>query len=145
MTTKRRNIHPYLSPDLYRRFKLYCTQNGVTETSVVEDALNQYLDEKNDVGSILKKLDRQVRSIAKLDNQVGILAEAFALYMQYWFAHTPEIDEDAKPLANMEAKRRYSAFVDFLAKRIGTGSRFTDEIVKDALGDIDELKMASRD
>ncbi len=58
MTTKRKNIHPYLSPELYQRFKSYCKQKGVTETSVVESALAQYLDEKCDLALILKKLDR---------------------------------------------------------------------------------------
>ncbi len=144
MTTKRQNIHPYLSPELFRRFKLYCKQKGVTETSVVEAALNQYLDETSDLVLILKKLDRIGRGVNRIDNQVNISAEAFGLFLQYWFAHTPEIAEEEKALANADAKRRYRAFIEYLTNRLGAGSRFTDELVKDfVVGDDDELRQAT--
>ncbi|KAA6230472.1 hypothetical protein [Chlorobium phaeovibrioides] len=145
MTTKRKNIHPYLSPELYQRFKSYCKQKGVTESSVVESALTQYLDEKCDLALILKKLDRIGRGVNRVDNQVNISAEAFGLFLQYWFAHTPEIAEEEKSLANADAKRRYRSFIDYLTQRLGAGSRFTDELVKDfVVGDDDELRQATR-
>lgn len=145
MTTQRKNIHPYLSPELYRRFKTYCRQKGVTETSVVEAALSQYLDDTNDLSLILKKLERIGRGLSKVDNQVNIHTEAFGLFMQYWFAHTPEIAEEEKTLANADAKRRYRAFVEYLTHRLGKGSRFTDELVKDfVVGDDGELEDAKR-
>ncbi len=144
MTTKRQNIHPYLSPELFRRFKQFCKQKGQTETSVVEAALTQYLDEKCDMSLILKKLDRISRSVGRVDNQASVSAEAFALFLQYWFAHTPEIAEEEKSLANTDAKRRYNAFIEYLTAKLGSGSRFTDEIVKDfTVGNEEELRAAA--
>jgi len=143
MTTKRKNIHPYLSPELHSRFTKYCNQRGVTATSVVEEALNQYLEEKDDTGSVLKQLQRQSRSIMKVDNQVGVLAEAFSLFLQFWFAHTPELQDEEKSAASLDAKRRYHDFVTFLVKRIGTGSRFSDEILKESLDGF-ELRDAAK-
>lgn len=144
MTTKRKNIHPYLSPELHSRFTKYCNQRGVTATSVVEEALNQYLEEKDDTGSVLKQLQRQSRSIMKVDNQVGVLAEAFSLFLQFWFAHTPELQETEKSAASLDAKRRYHDFVAFLVKRINTGSRFGDEILKESLDGF-ELRDAAKE
>ncbi len=116
----------------------------MTESSVVESALSQYLDEKCDLALILKKLDRIGRGVNRLDNQVNISAEAFGLFLQYWFAHTPEIAEEEKSLANADAKRRYRSFIDYLTQRLGAGSRFTDELVKDfVVGDDDELRQAT--
>jgi len=144
MTTKRKNIHPYLSPELHSRLTKYCAQRGATVTSVVEEALNQYLEEKDDTGSVLKQLQRQSRNLMKVDNQVGVLAEAFSLFLQFWFAHTPELREEEKSAASLDAKRRYHDFVEFLIKRIGTGSRFSDEILKESLDGF-ELREAAKE
>ena len=144
MTTKRKNIHPYLSPELHSRLTKYCAQRGATVTSVVEEALNQYLEEKDDTGSVLKQLQRQSRNLMKVDNQVGVLAEAFSLFLQFWFAHTPELREEEKSAASLDAKRRYHDFVEFLIKRIGTGSRFSDEILKESLDGF-ELRDAAKE
>lgn len=145
MTTKRKNIHPYLSAELHSRFTQYCNQRGVTATSVVEEALSQYLEEKDDTASVLKQLQRQNRSIMRVDNQVGVLSEAFSLFLQYWFAHTPELHPEEKSAASLDAKRRYNDFVEFLVKRMGTGSRFSDEIIKESLHDGYELRDAAKE
>ncbi len=79
----------------------------------------------------------------RVDNQVGVMA-VFSLFLQFWFAHTPELQEEEKSAASLDAKRRYHDFVAFLVKRIGTGSRFGDEILKESLDGF-ELRDAAKE
>ena len=46
-------IYPYLSSSLQKRFKRYCKAHGHTESSVVETALNEYLDDTKDMTGVL--------------------------------------------------------------------------------------------
>jgi len=55
---KRKNIHPYLSPELYVQFKDYCKKVNATESSVIESALKEYFDDSKDMKLLLRRLDR---------------------------------------------------------------------------------------
>lgn len=138
--TVRKNIHPYLNQRLYDRFKGYCWKMGVTESSVVEEALTRFLDEQGDMPLVLRKIDRQTRSIERMDRDVKALSEAFSVFVQVYFAHTPEIPEDEKQIAQHDARSRYLKFLDYVAEQISSGHTLVDDLVKDSVADPDELR-----
>lgn len=137
----RKNIHPYLSDKLYSRFKGYCKKMGVTESSVVEEALSQYLDEKGDMAVVLKKMNRQVRSLDRVNRDVKVLSEAFSVFVQLWFAHTPKVSEEDKDVAQHEAFVRYRKYLDFVGEQLGGGHTFIDDLTREEpLTDEEEMQ-----
>ena len=70
------------------------------------------------------------------------MAEAFAIFMQFWFAHTPSIGENEKDAARREAWNQYQKFVEYVATQMAGGHRFIDDLVQDVVGDEEELKQA---
>ncbi len=132
-------IQPYLSADLHKRFKRHCQAHGLSESSVVEAALKEYLDDTKDTTLIFRRLDRQQRAVGRLHRDLNVLAEAFAVYVQLYFAHTPEVGANEKEAAKHQGFRRYGQFVDYVAKRYGGGHRFINDLAED-LADDDELR-----
>lgn len=139
---KRKNIHPYLSPELFKRFKGYCNSRNISQSSVVEAALQEYLDENSDIRLLLRRLDRQSRHLDRVERDLTALAEAFGVFVQLWFAHTPRLGDEDKKGAEKEAWNRYSQFVDYVARQLGGGHRFIDDLVEDVVSDEEELKKA---
>jgi len=142
---KRKNIHPYLSPELMKNFKSYCNKNNVSQSSVVEAALQEYLDDNSDIRLLLRRLDRQGRHLDRLERDVTVLSEAFGVFVQLWFAHTPRLGDTERKSAEKEAWDRYSQFVDYVSSQITGGHRFINDLVQDVVGYQDELKQAVND
>lgn len=137
---KRKNIHPYLSPELMKRFTGYCNRKNVSQSSVVEAALQEYLDENSDIRLLLRRLDRLSRQLDRIEREVEALAEAFGVFVQIWFAHTPRLGDVDKKGATQESWDRYSGFVEYVARQLGAGHRFINDLVEDVVGDDEELK-----
>jgi hypothetical protein len=138
----RRNIHPYLSDPLIERFKAYCAATGATESSVAEAALQQFLDDSKDFTLVMRRLDRMGRTLGRLERDLGMLSEAFSVFVQLWFAHTPKIAEVEKDASKRQAWDRYLQYVDFVASKLSTGHRFIDDLVQDDIADTTELAEA---
>jgi len=114
-----------------KNFKSYCNKNNVSQSSVVEAALQEYLDDHSDIKLLLRRLDRQSRHLDRLERDMGVLSEAFGVFVQLWFAHTPRLGETEKKSAEKEAWGRYSQFVEYVSKQITGGHRFVDDLVQD--------------
>jgi hypothetical protein len=128
---RRRNIHPYISDDVFNRFKKYCSSLGLTESSVVEAALQKFFDgDASDFPLLLKRLDRLQRALGRMERDLAMFAEAFSVFVQIWFAHTPQIDEDEKDASKRQASDRYNQYVDFVATKLTSGHRFIDDMVQ---------------
>ena len=132
-------IRPYLSPELHKRFKRYCKAQGLSESSVVESALQEYLEETKDMTLLLRRLDRQQRAIGRVQRDFDVFSEAFAVYVQLYFAHTPEVEANEKEAAKHHGLRRYDQFVDYVAKQYSGGHRFINDLAEDTVDD-SELK-----
>jgi hypothetical protein len=128
----RDQIFPYLTRALRKRLRLYASQRGSTESSVVELALLNYLDaEVTDRALLLRRLDRVGRGLATLQRDFDLLSQGFGVFVQLWFAHTPRLPDDAKAAAEKEAIRRYSQFLDHVVAEITAGRRFAREVGPD--------------
>jgi len=132
-------IYPYLSPKLHKRFKRYCQANGHSDSSVVEAALNEYLDDTKDMTLLLRRLDRQQRSQGRLQRDVDILMEAFAVYVQLWYSYKPNLKGKEREAAMASGSYRYQQYVDYVARQYGGGHRFVDDLAKD-ISDDEELQ-----
>ena len=123
-------IQPYVSDNTYKQLKKESRLPGRTVSSIIEAALQEYFDDAKDFPLVLRRLDRIQRAIERVERDQQMLTEAFAVFVQIWFAHTPKIDSDSKNAAQRQAMDRYNQFVDFVAKKITSGHRFIDDMAQ---------------
>jgi len=122
-----------LTPAVRKRLRLFASRRGATESSVVESALLQYLDgDVIDRALLLRRLDRLGGRVATLQRDFDLLSQAFGVFLQVWFAHTPRIPDDAKGAAEESALSRYAQFLDHVGTQIMSGQRFAREIAPDS-------------
>jgi hypothetical protein len=129
---------------LRERLAAYCAASRVTESAVVCEALEKYLDRTGDLELILRRLDRQSRALDRLERDVDMNSQAFGLFVRLWFAHMPRIAQEARAAATASAEARYRRFLDRLAQLIARGGRFIDDLTQDRIADDKELDEIAR-
>ena len=139
----RQQIHPFLSRGLHKRLAFYASHKNATQSSVVESALVRYLDEEvTDRAWILRRLDRIEANAANQTRNTELLSQAFGVFVQLWFAHTPRLADDAKAGAEQSAARRYSQFIEHVSTEVASGRSFAGEKISD--DDNDDTDLTAR-
>jgi hypothetical protein len=138
-------LQSYVNPPLADRVGRFCAAMGISESALVKSALEQYLDGTADATLVLRRLDRLGRAGARTQRDLELLSEAFAVYIRVWFAHTPNVPEDAKPGARRHAEGRYQQFVQHVAEQFSGGRRFLDDLPHEPIADEAELATLAKD
>lgn len=139
----RRRLYPYVTRELGDRLAQYCAASNTTESAVVAAVLRQYLDKTGDATLLLRRLDRLGRAVARLQRDLELQSEAFAVFVQVWFAHSPTLPADSRRTAQAAAEERYEKFVHYVAEQFSSGHRFLDDLPRETLVDDAELVAAS--
>jgi hypothetical protein len=130
----RSQVHAFVGDDVYQRLKALTARRGLSDCSVIETALKQYLDQSSDAALIMRRLDRAGRRIEKIGSDVEILTEFVSLWVRLWFAHTPQIADSQKTSVRLQATKRYAEFLTYVEKRLaGTHRLATDLVGEDPL------------
>ena len=111
----RARLVPRVSAELAQRLADVCASTNATETAVVEAALRQYLEGTGDRTLLFQRLDRMGRAVERCHRDLELLSEAFGVFVQVWFAHTPTLDEGEKMSARRDAESRYRRFLEHAA------------------------------
>ena len=133
-------MHARLSTPLRDRLAGYCKASGHAERHVIETALHHYLNATSDAALVLRKLDRLGRAEARLQRDMELLSEAFAIFVQLWFAHTPSVPAQVKVDARASANSRYKQYVQYIVRQYSGGERFLDDLPRERVADESELK-----
>jgi hypothetical protein len=115
----------YVPSALRKRVRQYAAKKGVSESSVTNAALLRYLEDANDVPLILRKLDRLDRKVTRVRTDSDVLTEAFAVFVQTWFASTPRLAASEKAPAEESARLRFGEFLDAVAENLAGGGSFS--------------------
>jgi hypothetical protein len=129
-----------LSAPLRQQVSGYCAASGIAECSVFEAALRQYLDGTHDMALMMRRQDRLGRAMARMHRDQEVLSGAFVAFMRLWFAHTPNLPEEAREAAIASAEDRYKKFVEHVAERFSGGHRFLDDLPKEVIANDAELE-----
>jgi hypothetical protein len=128
-----------LSIDLRNRLAKVCKGSGIKERTVIEDALEKYLNASDDTALILRRFDRMERAMARDHRHLELLSEAFARYMRLWFtAHKPNMAEAGKGDARSPGEAQYSGFAQHVGAMFKQGHRFVDDLPIEASEQEDE-------
>jgi len=107
----------------------FSAMQRMSKTAVVEAALAEFFENNLEAPHDRRNyyLYKRIDEIADVAN---LQAEAFFTFMQYWFAHTPQIPEELKKDANIIAKDRFSVFLDFLQDNMIAGRLVTKKFTE---------------
>jgi len=139
-TTKVRRVRvgTRLSVELRARLTKYCAASGISERTIIEDALRKYLDATDDTALLMRRFDRVDRALARDHRDLELLSEAFGRYMRLWFlTHAPNTAEAGKAAARGAAETQYRQFAQHLGEHFKQGHRFIDDLPVDALSEDD--------
>lgn len=127
-----------LPPALSRQLADFAGRKRISQASVVEAALASFLSPDGSErmeAAFARRLDRISRQMDKLGYRVDLGNEAFALYLRRWLAVTSAHAGDENAAIRAEAEKRFSHFIEALARRMETGRHLHEEIVRAADGE----------
>jgi hypothetical protein len=131
---------PYLRREDSRRLVEHCASTNTTESAVIREALARYwADAPTDATLVMGRLDRVLRAQARTQRDLELLTETFALFVKFWFAHTPAVAEQNRATARTTAEARYAQFVEYVSSQFSAGRRFLDDLPRDVVADENEL------
>lgn len=120
-----------LDAGLVRSVENRARQRGTTKTEVVEAALTALLlpqDQDRSEALLIRRLDRLVRLLERLEWHTDLTNETLALFVRHWLTSTTPLPDNALAAAQATGKRRWEGFVDALAKRMDGGAKLAAEL-----------------
>ena len=133
-------IYPRVAPTLAQRLAKHAAASGISETAVVEAALEQYLDgAPTDTALIMARLDRLGRAQERSQRDQMLHAEAFIAYVNMWYANTPTLPEGAaRDKAIASADERLKRFLAYVAQQVSRGG-YLEQMPRERIADDNEL------
>lgn len=135
----RERIYPRIAPPLAQRLAKHAAASGMSETSIVEAALQQYLDCTSDTTLIMARLDRLGRAQERSRRDQELHAEAFAAYCKMWLAQTPSLPDEARRAALDGIAGRFRQLLKYAAQQVSMGAGFYDLFPRERIADDEEL------
>jgi hypothetical protein len=123
---------------LARQLDERASSRRITRTDIVEAALASLLtpDHEERVEAVLtRRLDRISRQLDRLEWNVELSNEGFALFVRSWLINHPPLPDAALRAAQVTGKKRWEAFVESLSRRMELGPKLGDELSRDCDGD----------
>ena len=131
---KKKRLSVYLDPELMRLLADFADRREQSRSVVAEAAIASFLspdaDERQEA-AIAKRLDRIDRNIQRLERDIGIANEAFAIFMRSWLTSTASLPEAAQASARAKVGERYDRFLEALGRRLAKGPKLRQEVAED--------------
>lgn len=132
---RKKRLSVYLDPDLMRLLADFADRREQSRSLIAEAAIASFLspdaDERKEA-AIVKRLDRIDRNIQRLERDIGIANEAFAIFMRSWLTSTVSLPEVAQAAAaRAKGGVRYDKFLEALGRRLAKGPRLQHEVLED--------------
>ncbi|RST86572.1 ribbon-helix-helix protein, CopG family [Aquibium carbonis] len=135
---RKKRLSVYLDPDLMRLLADFADRREQSRSIIAEAAIASFLspdaDERKEA-AISKRLDRIDRNIQRLERDIGIANEAFAIFMRAWLTSTAPLPETAQA-TRAKGGERYDKFLEALGKRLAQGPRLRQEVPDDVVHNV---------
>ncbi|MBN9586069.1 MAG: CopG family transcriptional regulator [Afipia sp. 62-7] len=132
---KKRRLSIYLEPGLSDRLADHAGRREQSRSTIAEAAIASFLspdaDERREA-ALAKRLDRIDRNLQRLERDIGIANEAFAIFIRSWLTSTASLSEAAQAAAHAKGGERYDRFLEALGRRLAKGPRLRQEVPEDA-------------
>lgn len=144
MPARKAQLTIYLEPATLRALEAFAKKSGSPKSLVAEAAVASFLTgddaDRRDAATI-KRLDRIIRLLERLERNDAIALETHALFIRFWLTATPALPEQGTAAARAKGQERYERFIEALGRRVASGIRVGDEITLDlgVVGSADQL------
>lgn len=131
---KKKRLSVYLDPELMRLLADFADRREQSRSVVAEAAIASFLSpdaDQRQEAAIAKRLDRVDRNVQRLERDIGIANEAFAIFMRSWLTSTASLPEAAQASARAKGGERYDRFLEALGRRLAKGPKLRQEIAED--------------
>ncbi len=131
---RKQRLSVYLDPAVMNRLADHAARRDQSRSLIAEAAIESFLSPdaaERQEAAITKRLDQFDRRMTRLERDVGISVETFAVFVRFWLATTPALPEPAAQAARAKTAERYGAFVAALGRRLAKGPKLRQEIAED--------------
>lgn len=123
-----KQVNTRLPIHMVQQLKYVSKERGVTEGSIVEAAVRNYLGKTENEDVVLKKIDRMSRQIDKLRKENKAMLEVVSSFVRVYLTHTQEIPEHQKREAENKGSRKFARFMELVAKNLESSKPFFEEL-----------------
>ena len=128
----------YLPADLSKALDQLALRTRRPKSEIVRAAVAAFLSPdgaERTEAAMLRRLDRIVRHIERVEHQSKVSVEALAIFIRAWLTATPRLPEADRAAAQAVGQERYTDFLDALTRRLSSGRSLVDQVVNGAPGD----------
>src|SRR3546814_9335374 len=97
---------------------------------MVEAALASLLSadhEERLEAALTKRIDKLARGLERLEWNLDLSNEAFALFVRFWLTSTAPLPDTALPAAQATGRKRWEGFEDSLSRRMEAGQKLDEK------------------
>lgn len=145
MTAKPRLI-AYVPAHLHAKVVALSRKEGLTQSSVIEDALAVYfsvsIHHERDA-ALIERQDVMLRQLARIEREQNAVIEMADMIAFYQLAFAPPMTPDQKAAAKERARTSHDTFRDQLTNRLNSGRKLLGEALADAQFSEDDFVRAS--
>lgn len=125
-----KQVNTRLPIHMVHQIKYVAQERGVTDGSIIEAALRDYLGKTEHEEILLKKSDKISRQIEHLRREHKTTLEVLSSFIRVYLTHAQEIPEHEKTNAEQKAMKRFSRFMDLVAQALEENRPFFDELME---------------
>lgn len=132
----RPRIHPYLSPELLKRFNEYVASRGSSESAIVAEALEQLMGGTGEKDVLYRRLDKMSRTLEGLDvrselselRQHVVMLDHLVRVLTLVWLRTAEDVPKQKRRDGKSVKLALEHIMAALTKSVASGRTLLDEL-----------------
>lgn len=123
-----KQVNTRLPLHMVQQIKYVASERGVSEGSIVEAALRDYLGKTEYEEILLKKSDKLSRQLERLRREHKAMFEVMTTFVRVYLTHTQEIPEHDKTNAELKGARKFNRFMELVTKALEENKPFFDEL-----------------
>lgn len=123
-----KQVNTRLPLHMVQQIKFVAQERGVTDGSIIEAALREFLGKTEQEEILLKKMDRLSRQLENIRREQRTVLEVLSSFIRVYLTHEQEIPEHEKTAAELKGARRFARFMDLVAAELDSNKPFFDEL-----------------
>ena len=123
-----KQVNTRLPLHMVQQIKFVAQERGVSDGSIIEAALREFLGKTEQEEILLKKMDRLSRQLENMRREQKAMLEVMSSFIRVYLTHEGEISEHEKTAAELKGARRFARFMDLVAVELDKNKPFFDEL-----------------
>ncbi|MGE4036099.1 MAG: hypothetical protein AB7F91_18110 [Parvularculaceae bacterium] len=132
MSTVKRRISIYLSPDAERLLARAVEDRGASMSGVVDAALHSFLGDKakhSEIALLGERMNKLARAAERIADETTAQTETLALFILYYLCITPPLPDSSRDAAEAMGRKRFDRFIGQVSERLLGKESYTDDVL----------------